>query len=103
MTRRRLIFLCGLIPVLITSALALYRPTFLARLDDGVYDTLMRAARPNPPGNGVVIVDVDEKSLSTIGQWPWRRDVIARLIARLRAAGASIVALDIIFPETDRY
>ena len=36
------------------------------------------------------------------GQWPWRRDVLARLITRLREMGASAVALDIIFPEADR-
>jgi adenylate cyclase len=50
----------------------------------------------------VVIVDIDERSLARYGQWPWRRDVIARLVARLRDAGASVVALDIIFPERDR-
>ena len=36
-----------------------------------------------------MIVDVDERSLSAIGQWPWRRDVIARLVARMRDLGAS--------------
>jgi adenylate cyclase len=51
----------------------------------------------------VVIVDVDERSLSTIGQWPWRRDLIGDLIGRLRDAGAATVALDIIFAEPDRY
>src|SRR5437667_7522961 len=102
-TRRRLVFLCGLIPVLITAVLALYRPTWLARLDNAVYDILLRAARTQPPGDRVVIVDVDERSLSTIGQWPWRRDLIGRLVARLREMGASTIAMDIVFPESDRY
>ena len=101
-TRRRLVFLCGLIPVLFTAVLALYRPTWLARLDNAVYDSLLRSARTRPPGDRVVIVDVDERSLSTIGQWPWRRDRIGRLIARLRDMGASTIALDIIFAEPDR-
>jgi adenylate cyclase len=102
-TRRRLVFICGVLPVLLTAILALYRPAPFGRLDDTVYDTLLRSSRPHPPGNRVVIVDVDERSLSTIGQWPWRRDVIARLIARLRVMGASTIALDIIFAESDRY
>jgi adenylate cyclase len=51
----------------------------------------------------VVIVDVDERSLGSVGQWPWRRDVISRLIDELRDRGAASVALDIIFPENDRY
>ncbi|MGH9331716.1 MAG: CHASE2 domain-containing protein [Vicinamibacterales bacterium] len=101
-TRRRLVFLCGVIPVLIAAVLAIYRPPFLARLDHTVYDTLMRSARSKPPGTGVVIVDVDERSLSTIGQWPWRRDLIGDLIARLRERGAAIIALDIVFAESDR-
>jgi adenylate cyclase len=51
----------------------------------------------------VVIVDVDERSLTVIGQWPWRRDLVAALIDQLRDLGASVVALDIVFAESDRY
>lgn len=102
-TRPRLVFLCGLIPVVITAALAISRPASLARLDDSVYDTVVRAADTKPPGDRVVIVDVDETSLSAVGQWPWPRDVMGRLIARLRDMGAATIALDIIFAETDRF
>jgi adenylate cyclase len=101
-TGRRLVFLCGLGPVLITAVLTIYQPTFLSRLDRAVYDSLTRSAPTRPPGGRVVIVDVDERSLSTVGQWPWRRDVVARLIARLQDLGASVIALDIIFAEPDR-
>ena len=64
---------------------------------------MLRAAQLRPPDSRIVIVDVDERSLSAIGQWPWRRDVVGALITRLRDLGASIVALDIIFAESDRY
>jgi adenylate cyclase len=101
--RRRLIFLCGVVPVLITAVLAVYRPAFLPRLDDTVYDSVLRSAGTQPPGSRVVIIDVDERSLSAVGQWPWRRDVVGRLISRLRDLGASTVALDIIFAEPDRF
>jgi CHASE2 domain-containing sensor protein len=101
--RRRLVFLCGVVPVLVTAVLGVFRPTFLARLDDSVYDILLRSTRTKGPGQNVAIVDVDDRSLSTIGQWPWRRDVVGRLITRLRNAGASAIALDIIFAESDRY
>jgi len=101
-TGRRLVFLCGLVPVLVAAVLPLYQPTFLSRLDRAVYDTLARSAPTQRPGKDVVIVDVDERSLSTIGQWPWRRDVVARLVAQLRDLGASAIAMDIIFAEPDR-
>jgi HD-GYP domain-containing protein (c-di-GMP phosphodiesterase class II) len=101
-SRRRFVFLCGLLPVLVIAVLAALRPASLARLDDAVYDVLLRSARTPGPGGTVAIVDVDEPSLSAFGQWPWRRDVVGRLIDRLRAEGASIIALDIMFPEPDR-
>src|SRR3979490_2467319 len=101
--RRRLVFLCGVVPVLVTAVLGVFRPAFLTPLDDSVYDILLRSTRTKGPGQNVVIVDVDDRSLSTVGQWPWRRDVVGRLIARLRNAGAAAVAVDIIFAESDRY
>jgi CHASE2 domain-containing sensor protein len=100
--RRRLIFLCGAVPVLVITVLGAFRPVFLARLDNSVYDVLLRSTRTHTPGAHVAIIDVDDRSLSTIGQWPWRRDEIGRLIAGLRNAGASAIALDIIFAEPDR-
>ena len=68
-----------------------------------MYDTLVRAIPTRPPDSRIVIVDVDERSLSAIGQWPWRRDLIGSLVGRLRDLGASAIALDIIFAESDRY
>jgi adenylate cyclase len=100
--RRPFIFLCGLVPVVLVAVLAVVRPAPLSRLDNSVYDTILRSARTSGPGRNVAIVDVDERSLSAIGQWPWGRDVVGRLIERLRNAGASVIALDIIFAEPDR-
>ena len=102
-TRRRLVLLCGAIPILAVAVLTATRPATLARLDNALYDLMVRSAPVRPPSGQVVIVDIDEDSLATIGQWPWRRDVIGRLVDRLRALGAAVVALDIIFPEPDRF
>jgi adenylate cyclase len=98
-----LIFLCGVVPTIITAFLALYRPTFLTPLDAAGYDALLSWTHMRPPGGRVVIVDVDERSLSAIGQWPWRRDLFGRLVAHLQELGAATIALDIIFAEADRY
>jgi adenylate cyclase len=67
-----------------------------------VYDVMVRALRTAPPTGRVAIVDVDERSLAAIGQWPWRRDIIGQLITRLRDLGASVIALDMMFAEADR-
>ena len=100
---RRLVLLGGLVPTLLAAVLALYRPAILADVEAQVYDTLVRSARIHPPGGRVVIVDIDDRSLAAVGQWPWRRDIIGQLITRLRDLGASTIALDIIFAEPDRH
>ena len=63
-----------------SALLSLYRPAFLDKLEYASYDALLRAARTHPPGGDVVIVDVDERSLSSVGQWPWRRDLVGNLV-----------------------
>jgi adenylate cyclase len=50
----------------------------------------------------VRIVDIDDKSLEALGQWPWPRTVIADLLQKLANAGAAAVAFDILFAEPDR-
>ena len=88
--------------MLVTAVLALYRPAVFDRLEDAAYDVVLRSAGTIAPHPGVVIVDIDERSLESVGQWPWRRDVIGDLITRLRDAGASMIAIDIMFAEPDR-
>jgi adenylate cyclase len=97
------LILSGLIPTLVAVGFCLSRPSFSSSIDSRVYDTLVRMTPARPTSGRVVIVDVDERSLASVGQWPWRRDLIASVIDRLRDLGASTVALDIIFAEADRY
>jgi adenylate cyclase len=89
--------------VCVAAALTVLRPEAFVRLDHTIYDMTLRAAGTTPPAGRVTIVDIDERSLSTVGQWPWRRDLVAQLIERLRAAGASVIAIDVMFAEPDRY
>lgn len=64
---------------------------------------LYQQLQPRPSASQyVVTVDIDEKSLSEIGQWPWPRNVLADLTNRLTAMGAVVIAFDAMFPERDR-
>ena len=101
--RPRLLTVFGLVPTLLVAAVCLLRPASLTRLELTTYDTVLRSAPLTPPSGRVVIVDVDERSLASVGQWPWRRDLVGQLVTQLRDAGAVAVALDIIFAERDRY
>ena len=60
------------------------------------------AMRPAPPGDpAVAIVAIDEKSLAAHGRWPWSRATMARLVERLDAAGARVIAFDVFFSEAE--
>jgi len=59
-------------------------------------DPRVKTARP------VTIIDIDEKSLAKLGQWPWPRTRIADLIAGLTRLGAVVIGFDIVFAEPDR-
>ena len=77
----RLVMLCGMLPTIAVALLSLYRPAFLRNWEFGAYDTVLRATPTRQPAGRIVIVDIDDRSLTTIGQWPWRRDVIGRFQA----------------------
>ncbi len=68
----------------------------------GKFTDLKFAARGvQQPKRKVVIVGIDEASVAEYGRWPWARDTIAALIEKVFAAGASVVGLDMFFPEPD--
>lgn len=73
----------------------------LQRLDTALYDAHMADWTAEPDGR-TLIVAIDERSLAALGQWPWPRDVHARLVDRLRESGARAVALDLVLSEPDR-
>ena len=99
----RLVVLCGLVPTIVVALLSLFRPALLANWRSGTYDTILRATPARPTSGDITIVDIDDRSLSSVGQWPWRRDVVGKLVSRLRDLGAATVALDIVFAEPDRF
>ena len=51
------------------------------------------------PAPEVVIVAIDEDSVKEVGRWPWSREVMARLISRIKEAQPKVIGLDIIFAE----
>src|SRR4051812_35559614 len=63
------------------------------------FQQLHPRAAPDLP---IRIVDIDERSLAEIGQWPWSRHTMATLAQRLTELGAAAIAFDVLFPEPDR-
>ena len=48
------------------------------------------------------IVTIDEEAIEKYGQWPWSRDVLAKIIYDLRRDGAGVIMIPILFSEEDR-
>ena len=84
------------------AALRVADPAPIEELRVRVFDTFqvieprVKTARP------VTIVDIDEKSLAKLGQWPWPRTRLADLVTNLTTLGAAVIAFDIVFAEPDR-
>jgi adenylate cyclase len=66
------------------------------------FDTYQRIKPRVKTARPVTIIDIDEKSLTKFGQWPWPRTRIADLIINLTKLGAVAIAFDIVFAEPDR-
>ncbi len=57
---------------------------------------------PREATDKIVIIDINEEALATIGQWPWPRSIMAELVTNLKSMGAKVVAFDMVFAESDR-
>ena len=74
----------------------------LQRLDDIIYDARLRSTMPQTIDERIVIVDIDEKSLSEIGRWPWSRNKLAELVDELfERQKTAILGFDLVFAEED--
>ncbi len=50
----------------------------------------------------ITIVDIDEKSIAKIGQFPWRRDTYSKILTNLNLHNPKAIAFDIVFSEEDK-
>ena len=74
----------------------------ITELDLIIADARLRALMPRTLDPRIVIVDVDEKSLAEVGQWPWPRDCLAALSDELfEHQHAAVVGFDVLFAEPD--
>jgi adenylate cyclase len=84
------------------AALRIADPAAMEELRVRTFDAFQAIEPRKKTARPVTIVDIDEKSLAKLGQWPWPRTRIADLIANLTKLGAVVIAFDIVFAEPDR-
>ncbi|MBM3515653.1 MAG: CHASE2 domain-containing protein, partial [Alphaproteobacteria bacterium] len=84
-------------------ALRFDEPEWAQRLRAQTFDLYQRAKpRPFVENGPVVIVDMDEKSISELGQFPWDRTIFGDMVTKLTEMGVTVIGFDIFFSEEDR-
>jgi CHASE2 domain-containing sensor protein/nitrogen-specific signal transduction histidine kinase len=104
-TRDAAIYRSGrLLAIAVLGVLLLLRafdPPPVATMRLQLFDAYQRL-EPAAAAPSVLIVDIDDASLARYGQWPWPRNLMAKLIDALAASGARLVGMDVLFAEPDR-
>lgn len=60
-----------------------------------IYDYLIKVTSPVKESENIVVVTIDDQSLSRIGRWPWKRTYYADIFEYLEnIAGAKVIAFD---------
>ena len=91
-----------LIFAILVSFLPILNPfQIFSSLQNYSFDTFQRILpREIYTEDPVIIIDIDDRSLTEIGQWPWPRNQLAKLTDQAYAAAA--LGFDIVFAEADR-
>ncbi|QEX16917.1 hypothetical protein FRZ44_22120 [Hypericibacter terrae] len=76
--------------------------TLIEALRVRYFDLLQRALLRTETNHPVLIVDVDDKSIEEVGQWPWPRNKIAKMVDILTRAKVPAIGFDMVFSEPDR-
>ncbi len=87
---------------MLLAAVRVWDPPWVETLRLASFDFLQRRAPRDEPPVRVVRVDVDDESLARLGQWPWPRVVMARLLERIGESGPGVIGLDLLLSEPDR-
>ncbi|MCZ4281983.1 CHASE2 domain-containing protein [Kiloniella laminariae] len=88
--------------VMTTVFVRFYDPWPLQLLRLNILDSYQQISPRQTTSDQIVLVQIDEKSLMTLGQWPWPRDLLTELIEQIIRQKPKALGIDILFPEADR-
>ncbi len=100
---RLIVTILSIVAAILLGLVRISDPEFVQVLRLKYFDQLqIKYPRTTEGQTYSVIVDIDEKSLREIGQWPWPRTVLADLFNKSKDAGMLVLGLDVLFAEKDR-
>ncbi len=93
----------ALFVILIAAHVAGWLPLApMQRAEAWLYDSWLAQSAPTAVDDRIVILDIDEASLKSVGRWPWSRDRMAALVGQLfDRYGVAAVGFDVVFAEPD--
>lgn len=86
--------------ILLTITFVLHATNLFSRVDNLIFDIGQRVIQTAAPDD-VVIVAIDQASLSQLGRWPWSRQVHADLLQLLKREQTAAIGFDVIFAEPE--
>ena len=93
--------LVGIALSLAFAALIRLQPAGIDRLQSAWFDAYQTFSPRQVSVLPVTVVEIDQKSLAALGQWPWPRTRLAQLVGSLKRAEASAIGLNVVMPEAD--
>jgi adenylate cyclase len=94
-------FIISLFVVVALVAIKIWNPYPVQLLEMKSLDLLL-TSKPQQVNDDIVIVEVSDKTLDKLGQWPLDRKIFADKINQLREFGAGLIVMPILFSEPDR-
>ena len=77
-------------------------PNFIKSVSFLSFDLYQKVFTLNKESSEVIIIDIDEKSLSKFGQFPWNRSVFAKILENVNQSNPKAIGFDIFFAEKDK-
>jgi CHASE2 domain-containing sensor protein/two-component sensor histidine kinase len=86
--------------ILLLLAVLIHTTALFGRVDHLVFD-IGQKLQTAPAPDDLIIVAIDEASLSQLGRWPWSRETHAAMLSQLNAEKPLAIGFDVIFSEPE--
>ena len=92
----------ALVTLFVLIAIRISDPSFVESVRLRYFDTLI-TSKPQTISKQVHVVNIDDKAIERLGQFPFPRSQYANIIEDLYARGAGLVVFNMFMPDNDRF
>lgn len=91
----------GAVVLALLVALTWFQAPWTERLQAAWFDGHQALAPRQVKSLPALVVEIDQKSLAALGQWPWPRGLLAQLVDAINRAHPAAIGVNILMPEAD--